>query len=161
ATLLENRNELVGEEQVSAFEDAVIRRGYYPFRTDPAEVQHLSENEAEWHTLFQQKMLGTVEKWMELADERLAGTGIRCFCCPGPPYGTGLDDAPELTADMRLKDAGRAPKPCGSTAVRDVIKEHQPVLSLHGHIHEARGSTRIGNTLAINPGSSYEQGQLL
>ena len=81
------------------------------------------------------------------------------FHCP--PYRTGLDDAPELTADMRLKDAGRAVKPVGSTAVREAIEQHQPALSLHGHIHEARGNTRIGRTLCINPGSSYEQGDLL
>jgi Icc-related predicted phosphoesterase len=35
------------------------------------------------------------------------------------------------------------------------------LLSLHGHIHEGRGSTRIGKTLVINPGSMYEQGTLL
>ena len=35
ATLLENREKLEGEEAVAAFEDAVIRRGYYPFRTEP------------------------------------------------------------------------------------------------------------------------------
>jgi len=34
-------------------------------------------------------------------------------------------------------------------------------LSLHGHIHEGRGATRIGKTLCINPGSMYEQGALL
>jgi Icc-related predicted phosphoesterase len=45
--------------------------------------------------------------------------------------------------------------------VREAIEEGQPALSLHGHIHEARGNTRIGRTLCINPGSSYEQGQLL
>jgi uncharacterized protein len=78
-----------------------------------------------------------------------------------PPHGSGLDDAPELTEDMRLKHAGHAPVPCGSTAVRDAIERHQPALSLHGHIHEARGSARIGKTLCINPGSSYEQGELL
>ena len=72
------------------------------------------------------------------------------FHCP--PYRTGLDDAPELTADMMLKDAGRAVKPVGSTAVREAIEEHQPALSLHGHIHEARGNCRIGRTLCINPG---------
>jgi Icc-related predicted phosphoesterase len=49
----------------------------------------------------------------------------------------------------------------GSTAVRAVIERYQPALSLHGHIHEARGTTRLGRTLCINPGSSYEQGQLL
>jgi len=45
--------------------------------------------------------------------------------------------------------------------VRTAIEEHQPCLGLHGHIHEAKGTTRIGRTLCINPGSSYEQGQLL
>jgi Icc-related predicted phosphoesterase len=78
-----------------------------------------------------------------------------------PPYNTGLDDAPQLTADMSLKDAGRATVPVGSTAVREAIERHQPALALHGHIHEARGTHRLGRTLCINPGSSYEQGQLL
>jgi uncharacterized protein len=40
-------------------------------------------------------------------------------------------------------------------------KKHQPLLGLHGHIHEGRGATRIGKTLCINPGSMYEQGTLL
>jgi uncharacterized protein len=62
---------------------------------------------------------------------------------------------------MDLKDAGRSTVPVGSTAVREVIEQHQPALSLHGHIHEARGTKRLGRTLCINPGSSYEQGQLL
>ena len=62
---------------------------------------------------------------------------------------------------MRLKDAGRATKPVGSTAVRQAIEDFEPALSLHGHIHECKASTRIGRTLCINPGSSYEQGDLL
>jgi uncharacterized protein len=239
ATLLENRETLEGEEQVAAFENAVIRRGYYPFRITPEELHELSQNEKLWHALFERHMLATVERWMQLADEKLAGTGIRCFVCPGnddqlevdeviaraktvelgegrvleldgyqmassgwanrtpwdtyreedepqlaeriqrmvseltappertifslhcPPYGTGLDDAPELTAEMDLKDAGHAVKPVGSTAVREAIERHQPALALHGHIHEARGTKRLGRTLCINPGSSYEQGQLL
>jgi Icc-related predicted phosphoesterase len=45
--------------------------------------------------------------------------------------------------------------------VRETIERYQPALGLHGHIHEARGSARLGRTLCINPGSSYEQGQLL
>jgi uncharacterized protein len=239
ATLLENRESLEGEDQVAAFEHAVIRRGYYPFRVTPDELHELSENEPLWHALFEKHMLATVERWMELADEKLAGTGVRCFVCPGnddqlevdevianaktvelgegrvleldhyqmassgwanrtpwdtyreededqlaeridrmaaqvtnppeltifslhcPPYGTGLDDAPELTAEMDLKDAGHAVKPVGSTAVREALERYQPALGLHGHIHEARGTKRLGRTLCINPGSSYEQGQLL
>jgi hypothetical protein len=84
---------------------------------------------------------------------------IFSFHCP--PHGTGLDDAPQLTDDLRLKDAGRSTVPVGSTAVREAIERFEPALSLHGHIHEARGSARLGRTLCINPGSSYEQGQLL
>jgi Icc-related predicted phosphoesterase len=34
------------------------------------------------------------------------------------------------------------------------------MLSLHGHIHEAKGATRIGSSLVLNPGSSYEEGVL-
>src|SRR5579863_4069752 len=79
ATLLENRQKLQGEDQVAEFEKAVIRRGYYPFRVTPEELQELSENEPKWHALFEEHMLATVRRWMELADEKLAGTGIRCF----------------------------------------------------------------------------------
>ena len=32
---------------------------------------------------------------------------------------------------------------------------------LQNALHEARGNCRIGRTLCINPGSSYEQGDLL
>jgi uncharacterized protein len=239
ATLLEQRHDLQGKEAVEEFEQAVRRRGYYPFRTTQAELAEYEADPERADRFFHEQMLATVERWMALAEERLAGTGITCFVCPGnddqfdideviraakgvelaegrvveidgfqmastgwanvtpwktyreeeegplaerieqvisqvtsppertifslhcPPHGSGLDDAPELTKDMRLKHAGHAPVPCGSTAVREAIERHQPALSLHGHIHEARGSARIGKTLCINPGSSYEQGELL
>jgi Icc-related predicted phosphoesterase len=78
-----------------------------------------------------------------------------------PPYKSGLDEAPELDKDLRPVLAGQSLKPVGSTALRKAIEKHQPLLSLHGHIHEGRGATRIGKTLCINPGSMYEQGTLL
>jgi Icc-related predicted phosphoesterase len=239
ATLLENRHEMNGDEEAREFEEAVSRRGYYPFRTTPDELRALQGDEERTTQLFHDLMLGRVQSWTALADERLEGSGLRCFVCPGnddqfevdeilarakhveacegrvvevdgfqlastgwsnrtpwdtyreedepqlgerienvvtevtapaertifsfhcPPYGSGLDEAPELTEDMRLKHAGRAPVPLGSTAVREAIERHQPALSLHGHIHESRGNARIGRTLCINPGSSYEQGELL
>src|ERR671921_882620 len=208
STLLENRSELEADEDL--------------------------RNE-----LFYKEMLGTIERWMHMADEKFEGTDIECFVSPGnddqfevdeiissakrvqlaegkvvefgdfqmvstgwsnrtpwdtyreededdlaerlkkmtsqvttppektiynfhcPPYGSGLDDAPEIDENMRPKHGGRSLVPVGSTAVRDAIKEGQPALALHGHIHEAKGNTRIGRTLCINPGSSYEQGQLL
>jgi len=78
-----------------------------------------------------------------------------------PPYKSGLDEAPELDKDLRPVLAGNSMIPVGSTALRSAIEKVQPLLSLHGHIHEGRGAMRIGKTLCINPGSMYEQGTLL
>jgi Icc-related predicted phosphoesterase len=77
-----------------------------------------------------------------------------------PPYGTGLDEAPALDSNLRPTHGGAVMKPVGSTAVREAILRHQPMLSVHGHIHESRGIKRMGRTLAINPGSVYGDGVL-
>ena len=55
-----------------------------------------------------------------------------------PPHNTTLDRAPQLTDDLKVVLDGGEPRivPVGSTAVRALIEEIQPVLSLHGHIHE-------------------------
>ena len=78
-----------------------------------------------------------------------------------PPYNSGLDAAPDLDKDMRPKYAGHKLVPVGSTAVRDAIAKSQPLLGLHGHVHESRGVTKIGRTLCLNPGSMYSEGILL
>jgi len=78
-----------------------------------------------------------------------------------PPYRSGLDEAPAIDADMKLMHGGRALRPVGSTAVREAIERHQPLISLHGHIHESKGAVKIGKTLSINPGSAYEEGMLM
>jgi Icc-related predicted phosphoesterase len=79
-----------------------------------------------------------------------------------PPYRTGLDEAPELRPDLSVVTVGGQPKmvPVGSTAVRALIEEAQPLVALHGHIHESRGVARIGRTTCINPGSTYGEGVL-
>ena len=96
-------------------------------------------------------------------DELLSGVSDRrrtIFNFHAPPYGSNLDNAPKLDADMRYVSGGQALIPVGSHAVRDAIVEYEPVLSLHGHIHEGRGAVKIGRTLAVNPGSTYEDGVL-
>jgi uncharacterized protein len=79
-----------------------------------------------------------------------------------PPFGTGIDDAPVLDASLTVQASGGQAKmaPAGSTAVRDLILEHQPLLGLHGHIHEASGFRMLGRTLVVNPGSDYGTGTL-
>jgi Icc-related predicted phosphoesterase len=76
-----------------------------------------------------------------------------------PPYDTQLDVAPKIDWET-LTVQGQDSAHVGSTAVREVIEEVQPILSLHGHVHESRAAVRIGRTLAINPGSSYVEGTL-
>ncbi|HUC56110.1 MAG TPA: metallophosphoesterase [Streptosporangiaceae bacterium] len=85
---------------------------------------------------------------------------IMNFHCP--PYGSTLDDAPELDSTLKPVIRGGRPSivPVGSHAVRDAIKKYQPGVALHGHIHESRGVQRIGRTLCINPGSDYSSGVL-
>jgi Icc-related predicted phosphoesterase len=78
-----------------------------------------------------------------------------------PPYRSGLDEAPAIDADLKLLHGGRALRAVGSTAVRDAIDRYQPLISLHGHIHESKGAVKLGKTLSINPGSSYEEGVLM
>jgi uncharacterized protein len=86
--------------------------------------------------------------------------GRAIFNFHAPPYGTGLDEAPALDDTLRPIHGGAVMKAVGSTAVRDAILKHQPMLSVHGHIHESRGVKRMGRTLSINPGSVYGDGVL-
>ncbi len=79
-----------------------------------------------------------------------------------PPYGSGLDEAPVLDANLTVQTVlGQVRfEPVGSTAVRDALIDIQPLLGLHGHVHEASGIRRLGRTIAINPGSDYGAGVL-
>ena len=236
-TLQEQRQKLATEDELVAMEKRISDRGYYPIRLERDEVDAWNADQSLVDARFKQEMLGNVERWMALADERLEGKGIRCVVSPAnddmfeidpiidaaknvelgeantisldgwslvstgwanptpwktfrelpedelraridglvekvpdarraifnfhaPPYGSNLDNAPKLDADMKYVAGGQALVPVGSHAVRDAIAAYSPALSLHGHIHEGRGAVKIGRTLAVNPGSTYEDGVL-
>lgn len=238
-SLLEQEFYISNEDELKDMFKRVRSRGYYPYVTNPDEISELEKSPARVDGIFKQEVLKVVQQWMDLADKKLDGTGLRVYCSPGnddmaevdeiirgskrvllveglvtpldaghemiasgwsnrtpwdtereededqlalryeamicqlkdphnavfnihvPPYKSGLDEAPELDKDLRPVLAGQALKPVGSTALRKAIERYQPLLSLHGHIHEGRGATRIRKTLCINPGSMYEQGTLL
>ncbi len=79
-----------------------------------------------------------------------------------PPAGTTLDVCPEIDADFAVVTHMGNPvmHHAGSRAVRTVIEDAQPRVSLHGHIHESRGAAKVGRTLSLNPGSEYGEGIL-
>jgi hypothetical protein len=239
AVLLQQDFMLHGQAEVDDMAQKITSRGYYPYRTTPDEIAELGAHPDRIDKIFASEVLKRAGQWLAYADEKLAGTGIRCYVSPGnddmfelddmvrsakqvqlvegmvipldahhemissgwsnvtpwrtyreeseeklqarfdamlaqlktprqsvfnlhvPPYGSCLDEAPELTADMTPKDAGRSLIPVGSHAVRKIVDQYQPLLGLFGHVHEGKGAVRLGKTLCINPGSMYEQGRLL
>lgn len=236
-TLQEIPYVLETEAELEEMRRKIANRGYYPVVVTPEEMAALAADDRLVQRRFEEEILRTVERWMAMAEEKLAGKDLRCFVCPGnddifevdeviarssvveqgearvidldgltmvsmgwtnptpwktyreapeeklreriermveqvpdlrrtifnfhaPPYGSNLDEAPALDEDMKYLHGGRAMRPVGSKAVREAIVEHQPLLSLHGHIHESKGTVRLGKTLAVNPGSTYEDGVL-
>ena len=230
---------LTSEAEVEAFEQRASDRGLYPYRCRTGEPQVLRDT-GEIELIFIRLMKERLVQWLNLADERLAGTGVRCFMMGGnddpqgvlevlgkgngvcdpedhvvllddtsemiscgwsnptpwqtprecseedlerhidalmakvkrpeslvmnlhvPPFQSGLDDAPELDASLKVQTSlGQTRfKPVGSTAVRAAIERYQPLLGLHGHVHEAHASCKIGRTVCINPGSDFSEGIL-
>jgi uncharacterized protein len=238
ASLQDHRQTLDAEAEVVEFEKRVMNRGYYPIRVSDEEYVAMQEDPELVDKRFKEVMLDGTARWIDMAEDKLAGTGIRAIACPAnddmfeiddllahaslvetgdedhpieidgfkiismgwtnptpwhtfreepeegiakrietalqhaddpsttifnfhaPPYGSNLDNAPKLDADMRYVSGGQALVPVGSHAIRDAILDYGPILSLHGHIHEGRGAVKLGRTLAVNPGSTYEDGVL-
>jgi uncharacterized protein len=79
-----------------------------------------------------------------------------------PPLGTALDACPKLDKNLQVVYEMGLPAQihAGCQTLIDIIKEHQPLLGLHGHIHEGRAKINIGKTICINPGSVYPEGIL-
>jgi Icc-related predicted phosphoesterase len=230
----------VTPEEREQLEHRIRSNGMYPHVMTPEEVRRVAAlSEEEREAWFAEVMLGTFERWLALAEERLAGSDVRCFVMPGnddppgvdgaieraerveacdgrvvrfdgysmlslgysnetpfdsprelsedelyrrvealaaevddlsrcvfnlhvPPYASQLDSAPQLDDDLRVVTAAGQPKmvPVGSTAVRELIERFQPLVALHGHVHESRGTTHLGRTLCINPGSDYHTGRI-
>jgi uncharacterized protein len=227
--------------ELQQLEQTLENSGLYPLRVSPEEVKAFDADKGLVEKRFGQLAADRVATWLQIADERLRGTGIKCFVQPGnddpydidpalgdseyvtnvdqtrvmldedhemisigaanqtpwncprdlpeeeltvriervaaqlkspstaifnlhvPPYDTNLDVAPELDASLtpRLSlSGGFKMVPVGSKAVRTAIEKYQPLVGLHGHIHESRSAQKIGRTMCINPGSEYGEGIL-
>jgi Icc-related predicted phosphoesterase len=118
-------------------------------------------NTTPWDTPREYPEEAIHERLQQLAGG-LADPGRAILNLHPPPYDSRLDTAPLLDQDLRVRTSmgAQMTSPVGSTAVRAAIEEHQPLLTLHGHIHESGGAVRIGRTLAINAGSEYGEGVL-
>jgi Icc-related predicted phosphoesterase len=82
-----------------------------------------------------------------------------------PPLNSGIDLAPMVDSSVDppkyiTKNGMPVMINVGSKAVREAIERYSPMLGIHGHIHESRGSIKIGKTFCVNPGSEYSEGVL-
>jgi Icc-related predicted phosphoesterase len=233
-------NQSISEADLPQVEKTIRDSGFYPYRTDSNEMTALESDKKKIDELFTKLMVETVERWIQLGEERMRDTGVKCFISPGnddrweidfvlnkssviinpeekvieldeyhemitlgltnhtpwnsprefdenvlaekidkiaasvgdmrncvfnlhcPPYETTIDPAPKLDVTRKPVVSGGqvVMAPAGSTAVRDSVQKYQPLLSLHGHIHESKGVATIGRTRCFNPGSEYGEGVL-
>ena len=76
-TLQDQRPRSTTEDELRAMEKRISDRGYYPVRLTRDELTAWAADSTLVDARFKAEMLAAVERWMALADERLAGTGIR------------------------------------------------------------------------------------
>lgn len=146
---------LAGGNAVVPCDESVQRLGEHEL------VSFGYSNRTPWKTPRELDEEEIYERLKRLVD-RLETPRRAIFNVHVPPYESSLDTAYEVDEDLEYVTKGGRPHevPTGSPAVRQIIEETQPLLSLHGHIHESKGVTRIGRTVAINPGSDYGSGHL-
>jgi Icc-related predicted phosphoesterase len=103
-----------------------------------------------------------LEERLEKVAQQVEDPDTAVFCIHVPPYDAIIDYAPKITDDLRydMRRGHIEMIPVGSTAVRKIIEKYQPLLGLHGHIHESPGFVHIGRTQCLNPGSEYTEGIL-
>ncbi|MEM4090863.1 MAG: metallophosphoesterase [Thermoplasmatales archaeon] len=102
-------------------------------------------------------------KLLEEKISRLNDVKASIFNIHVPPYGTVIDKAPKLDKNKEkvVTFAGHAlTESVGSKSVRELIEKYQPMLTMHGHVHEGKGACKIGKTICVNPGSEYLNGVL-
>jgi Icc-related predicted phosphoesterase len=118
-------------------------------------------NTTPWHTYREQTEEELTTSLTALAN-KLTRPERAVFNVHPPPYGTQLDEAPMLDENLQVQAVlGQVRMvPVGSTSVRDIVLDRQPLLGLHGHIHESSGVRRLGRSMVINPGSDYSTGAL-
>jgi uncharacterized protein len=122
-------------------------------------------NETPWETPRET----TEERLAELIDasaSKLPDYENAIFNLHVPPKDSTLDSCPKLDTSqwppVPVMSGGQIQMfGAGSSAVADAIERYQPLLSLHGHIHESTAVKKIGRTTCLNPGSEYHGGSLL
>ena len=160
-----------GNDDPFVIDDVLREHGGDTFRFVDGEIVEIAPghemlsssatNHTPWHTHREYSENEIAQRLAKMTAE-LENPATALFNIHVPPYDSGLDTAPMLSDDLSVRTSAGAQltAPVGSTAVRRAIEDVQPLVSLHGHIHESGGSARIGSSLVINSGSEYGEGLL-
>lgn len=220
--------------ELADLEKKIANLGFYSYVATRQEVEEFSTNPEKNDELFQRLIIERLQRWMQVAEEKLRGSEVEMYIGAGnddpfsvdpvldssdrirnmnerlvkiddyevittafsnptpwstprecseeelgnkiellaskitlmenaifnfhvPPYGTLLDVAPEL---KDMQPVAGSMVNVGSTAVAKAIEKYQPLIGLHGHIHESKAAQKLGRTLCMNPGSEYGEGIL-
>ena len=233
------------EEELNGLKGRLDILGFYSQVMEEDQFHALSADPKAVDTLFHELARRRLVTWVDLAEERLNGTGIKCFVTGGnddewdvltaikregtkslfavenemvhvdddhtmisvglstptpwktprevseeelgkmieemalkvpdmtkaifnfhdPPKDSTLDTCPMLDwskdPPQQIQQGGQPVMyGAGSSSVRAAIEKYQPMLGLHGHIHESQSVAKIGRTTCVNPGSEYGEGIL-
>jgi Icc-related predicted phosphoesterase len=97
------------DDEVKKLEERIRAAGAYPYRTSREEIDSVSGNEEAERELFRGTQLRELEKWLSLADERLAQAGVPCYAMAGnddsPQVGELLDQSERIVnVDERVSE---------------------------------------------------------
>lgn len=101
-TLLEQVFEPTTDEELQDMIKRVRSRGYYPYLTNPDEITELEENPERVSRIFSEEVLKVVRQWMDLADRKLDGTGMKVYCSPGNDDMDEVDDIVRASRNVLL-----------------------------------------------------------
>ena len=118
-------------------------------------------NPSPWKTAREEED-DKLEARLEKCISKVKDKSSAIFNFHAPPFQSKLDEAPLLDKDLNpiIQGGSVVMVSVGSKAVRKMIEKYQPLIGLHGHIHESSGSMKIGRTHCVNPGSEYAEGIL-
>lgn len=95
ASLFGRKQKVKRPDELEDLEREIRFNGFYPYRCSPDEYRRLQDDEQYLAEVMTTVMVDEVRRWMRIADEKLAGTGVRCLIMPGN------DDEPEVDAVLR------------------------------------------------------------
>jgi uncharacterized protein len=135
-----------GDHNAAELERRIRLNGFYPLRCDEDEYQRLQHDEVHRDAVFKELMRAELNRWMQIAADKLGRSTVRCFVMPGNDDEWDIDDvlhnapAPVESVEGRVDQSdavGFAPRVAGRRA--------------SGALREARHTARWPGACDLQP----------